>query len=61
MYAPVPRAAAPLSPTAIIAFSWQPTDDGKSAIVEFVARDRAAFSRIRVRRRNTGSGARTGR
>jgi hypothetical protein len=46
MYAPVPRAGAPLSPTAIISFSWQPTDDGKSAIVEFVARDRAAFAPI---------------
>jgi hypothetical protein len=46
MYAPVPRAGAPLSPDAIIAFSWQPSDDGKSAIVEFVARDRAAFAQI---------------
>lgn len=36
----------PASPSGIIAYSWQPSDDGKLAIVEFVARDRAAFRGI---------------
>ena len=27
-------------------FSWQPTDDGKHAIVEFVTEDRAVLTRI---------------
>lgn len=30
----------------IQSFSWQPSDDGKYAIVEFVARDRKAFEGI---------------
>ena len=38
--------AANSSPADIIAFTQVPTDDGKSAIVEFVARDRKAFQAI---------------
>ncbi len=38
--------AAPRSPSDILAFSWQLSDDGKSAIVEFVAADRKAFAEI---------------
>jgi len=33
-------AAKPLIRTGIISYQWQPTDNGKSAIVEFVAMDR---------------------
>jgi len=37
---------APLAsdPNGIVAFYFEPTDDGKSAVVEFVARDRGAFA-----------------
>lgn len=48
MYAPAPRAS-PTSPQpAIIAYSFQTSDDGKLALAEFVARpgDRAAFAPI---------------
>lgn len=38
--------AAPRSPSDLLAFSWQLSDDGKSAIVEFVAADRKAFAEI---------------
>lgn len=44
MYAPLP-AAAP-SRDGIIAFSYQISDDGKSALVEFVARDHAGLKAI---------------
>jgi len=44
-------AATPITPatqnqTGIIAFSYLPSDDGQHAIVEFVARSRAAFQPI---------------
>ena len=39
------------SPTGIVAYTWQPTDDKKRALVEFVARDRAAFKAILEDRR----------
>ena len=42
-YAPAPGAALP---NEIIGFTQVPTDDGKSAIVEFVARNRSAFQAI---------------
>ncbi len=42
-YAPAPGQ---LSPDGIIAFTQVSTDDGKAAIVEFVARKRSAFSTI---------------
>ncbi len=48
-YAPLPSAAP--SPTGIVAYTWQPTDDKKNALVEFVARDRAAFKAILEDRR----------
>src|SRR4051794_26011898 len=44
-YAPWPTAPAG-SRTQIIAFSHQMSDDGRFALVEFVARDRRAFSAI---------------
>lgn len=42
-YAPAPGSA---SPDGIIGFTQVPTDDGKSAIVEFVARKRSALLEI---------------
>jgi hypothetical protein len=47
-YAPWGAAATATSPalTDIIGFTQVPTDDGKFAIVEFVARDRKAFQTI---------------
>ena len=44
-YAPWPPNP-PGSQTGIIAFSQQLSDDGKFALVEFVARDRSAFAAI---------------
>ncbi|MBZ5728602.1 MAG: hypothetical protein LAP87_26925, partial [Acidobacteriia bacterium] len=44
-YAPWPPSQKP-SPTGIIAFSHLVSDDGKYALVEFVARDRAAFQAV---------------
>ena len=43
LYAPAPGSALP---NGIVAFTQVPTDDGKSAIVEFVARTRSAFSAV---------------
>ena len=37
---------APQSKSEILAYSWHLSDDGKSAIVEFVARNQAAFVEI---------------
>ena len=45
-YAPIPRHMDPTSRTGIIAYAHQESDDGKFAIVEFVAADRAAFKEI---------------
>jgi hypothetical protein len=42
-YAPLPGAA---EPDGIVAFYFEPTDDGKSAVVEFVGRNRDAFRAI---------------
>lgn len=42
-YAPWPASQ---DPNGIIAFYFVPTDDGKSAVVEFVARNRAALQPI---------------
>ena len=42
-YAPAPGSALP---NGIIGFTQVPSDDGKSAIVEFVARNRSAFQAI---------------
>ncbi len=43
MYAPWPPSH---DPNGIIAFTYQPSDDGAKAIVEFVARNRAALETI---------------
>src|ERR1700691_4465124 len=43
LYAPAPGIALP---NGIIGFTQVPSDDGKSAIVEFVARNRSAFHAI---------------
>jgi hypothetical protein len=34
------------SSSGILAFYWAPTDDGKSAVVEFTGRDLTAFKQI---------------
>lgn len=41
-----PAVLDPKSKTGIIAYAWQPTDDGSRAIVQFVARDRSAFQQM---------------
>ena len=46
LYAPVPEQMKPASRTGIIAFQFQPSDDGKFALAEFVAVDRTAFKTI---------------
>ncbi|MGE5648370.1 MAG: hypothetical protein ACM336_21535 [Acidobacteriota bacterium] len=46
LYAPVPTPGAPPSRDGIIAFSFQESENGQYALVEFVARDRAAFKEI---------------
>ena len=43
MYVPWPPSQ---DPNGIIAFSFQPSDDGRFAVVEFVARNRVAFEHI---------------
>jgi hypothetical protein len=48
MYAPAPRAMNPASGTGILSFQYQMSDDGKTALVEFVARDRSAFAQIQA-------------
>ena len=45
-YAPVPSAVPNQSSTGIIGYMQQLSDDGKFALVEFVACDRSAFSAI---------------
>jgi len=42
-YAPWPASQ---DPNGIIAFYFEPTDDGRSAVVEFVARNRTAFQAL---------------
>ncbi len=46
MYAPVPSRLVPGSRSGIVAFSHVLSDDGKYALVEFVARDRSAFGPV---------------
>jgi len=46
MFAPTPGTVAASSRTDIIAFHFLPSDDGKFAVVELVARDKAAFQTI---------------
>jgi hypothetical protein len=45
-YAPLPTGAP--SADGIIAFSYQESDDGQFALVEFVARNRAAFKELQA-------------
>jgi hypothetical protein len=42
MFAPGPQEKA----SAFLSYSWEPSDDGRYAIVEFVALDRKAFAAI---------------
>src|SRR6202171_4499997 len=46
MYAPSPAQMNPASRTGIIGFTHVVSDDGQSALVEFVARDAKAFDHI---------------
>ncbi len=47
MFAPVaPRNGEPMSRAGIIAFTYQESDDGRYALVEFVALERAAFAPV---------------
>jgi hypothetical protein len=46
LYAPVPSFTSPPSRTGILGYTHVLSDDGKFALVEFVARDRSAFSAI---------------
>ena len=43
---PAPLKLAPQSKSDILAYTWHLSDDGKSAVVEYVARDRSAFTEI---------------
>ena len=45
-YAPVTPASAGAAQPGIIAYSQQVSDDGRFALVEYVARDRSAFAAI---------------
>ena len=45
-YAPAPSAINPTSRTGILGYIHVLSDDGKSALVEYVARDRSAFNAI---------------
>jgi hypothetical protein len=52
LYAPLPQKRSGTEPpTGILAFSYLASDDGRFALVEFVARDRAAFKEILEDRR----------
>lgn len=42
-YAPWPSSQ---DPNGILAYYWVPSDDGKSAVVEFIARNRGAFTQL---------------
>jgi hypothetical protein len=46
MFAPDPAEAARTRGSGILAFGWLAGDDGRTAIVEFVARDRVALREI---------------
>jgi len=46
MYAPAPSAVPATSRAGILGFSYVPSDDGKFALVEFVAQNRTAFNAI---------------
>jgi hypothetical protein len=45
-YAPLSRTSVTAQQSPIIGFFQQPSDDGKYALVEFIARDRSAFAAI---------------
>jgi hypothetical protein len=45
-YAPLTRTSPTAPQSGIIAYSHQVSDDGKYALVEYVARDRSAFAPI---------------
>ena len=46
MYAPLATEMSDPKRTGIIGYTYQVSDDGKTALVEFVARDRSAFKGI---------------
>lgn len=45
-HAPLPNAVDPTSRTGILGYMYVLSDDGKFALVEYVARDRSAFATI---------------
>jgi len=52
LYAPLPQRGSGAAPASgIVAFAFQASDDGRFALVEFVARDPAAFKSILEDRR----------
>jgi hypothetical protein len=46
LFANLPVRKGPPTRDGILAFSWIPSDDGKFALVEFVARNRVAFQAV---------------
>ncbi len=46
-YAPLPRGRSALARDGILAFTYQVSDDGRLALVEFVAADAAAFRGVK--------------
>ncbi len=46
LHAPAPGEISATSRTGIVGFTWVPSDDGKFAIVQFVARDKASLRGI---------------
>src|SRR5690349_7808949 len=46
LYAPLPSATNPTTRTGMLGFTYVLSDDGQSALAEFVARDRSAFKDI---------------
>jgi hypothetical protein len=51
MFVPLPpRPGDPPSRAGILAYTWQPSDDGRYAVVLLVAADRAAFAEVLAER-----------
>ena len=46
LYAPAPNTVSPTARTGVLGFTYELSDDGKFALVEFVARDRSVFGPV---------------